>query len=85
MLLEKLAAVNSGMQMDEAALQGLLTQLAQMRMLRLSPSLQQVADTAAFLASDREARSPPRSSTSPAARSPAESGAGYRGRHPTWT
>jgi NAD(P)-dependent dehydrogenase (short-subunit alcohol dehydrogenase family) len=50
---EKLAAVNGGMQLDEAALEGLKAQLAQMRMLRRSPSLAEIADTAAFLASDR--------------------------------
>ncbi len=49
----KLAAVNSDMTMDDAAFQGLLDHLAQMRMLRRSPTLAQVAATAAFLASDR--------------------------------
>lgn len=52
---EKLAAVNSNMQMDDAALQGLLDQLDAMRMLRRSPRVAQVADVAAFLASDRAA------------------------------
>jgi NAD(P)-dependent dehydrogenase (short-subunit alcohol dehydrogenase family) len=52
---QKLAAVNSNMQLDEAALPGLLDQLAQMRMLRRSPGLADVAATAAFLASDRAA------------------------------
>jgi len=52
---EKLAAVNSDLQLDDTALQGLLDQLASMRMLRRSPSLANVADTAAFLASDRAA------------------------------
>lgn len=52
---EKLAAVNSDLLLDDAALQGLLDQLASMRMLRRSPSLANVADTAAFLASDRAA------------------------------
>jgi NAD(P)-dependent dehydrogenase (short-subunit alcohol dehydrogenase family) len=52
---EKLAAVNSDLQLDDDALQGFLDQLASMRMLRRSPSLANVADTAAFLASDRAA------------------------------
>ncbi|MGE5333348.1 MAG: SDR family NAD(P)-dependent oxidoreductase [Nitrososphaerota archaeon] len=52
---EKLAAVNSNMQMDDAAFQGLLSQLDAMRMLRRSPRVAQVADVAAFLASDRAA------------------------------
>ncbi|MEV4517562.1 SDR family oxidoreductase [Dactylosporangium sp. NPDC049525] len=52
---EKLAAVNSNLQLDEAAFQGLLQHLAQMRMLRRSPSLANVAATAAFLASDHAA------------------------------
>ncbi|GAA0366753.1 SDR family oxidoreductase [Microbispora corallina] len=50
---EKLAAVNGGLALDEAAFRGLLGNLASMRMLRRSPGLQEVADTAAFLASDR--------------------------------
>jgi NAD(P)-dependent dehydrogenase (short-subunit alcohol dehydrogenase family) len=53
--LEKLNAVNSNMQLDEAALQGLLAQLASMRMLRRSPTLADIATTATFLASDRAA------------------------------
>jgi NAD(P)-dependent dehydrogenase (short-subunit alcohol dehydrogenase family) len=52
---EKLAAVNSAMKLDDAALRGLLEQLAQMRMLRRSPTLPEVAATAAFLASDQAA------------------------------
>ena len=52
---EKLGAVNSGMQLDEAAFQGLLGQLDQMRMLRRSPRLAQIADVAVFLASDQAA------------------------------
>jgi NAD(P)-dependent dehydrogenase (short-subunit alcohol dehydrogenase family) len=51
---EKLAKV-SGHLMDDAAFQGLLTHLDQMRMLRRSPTLAQIADTATFLASDRAA------------------------------
>jgi len=49
----KLAAVNANL--DEAAFQGLLDRLAGMRMLRRSPTLAEVAGTAAFLASDRAA------------------------------
>jgi NAD(P)-dependent dehydrogenase (short-subunit alcohol dehydrogenase family) len=49
---EKLAAVDSKFQ-DEAALQGLIDSLDQMRMTRRSPRLAEVAATAAFLASDR--------------------------------
>ena len=52
---EKLAAVNNGMQLDDAAFQGLLSQLDQMRMLRKSPRLAQIADVAVFLASDQAA------------------------------
>ncbi|MER6945257.1 SDR family oxidoreductase [Nonomuraea sp. NPDC000554] len=52
---EKLAAVNSEMVLDEAALQGLIAQLDSMRMTRRSPTLPQVAATAAFLASDHAA------------------------------
>ncbi|MES9537280.1 SDR family oxidoreductase [Actinomadura sp. NPDC000600] len=47
---EKLAL--HGADLDEAAFEGLLTRLAEMRMLRRSPTLAQIADTAAFLASD---------------------------------
>ena len=50
---EKLAAVNSNLEMDEAAFQGLIESLDQMRMTRRSPRLEEVADVAAFLASDR--------------------------------
>ena len=50
---DKLAAVNSDLQLDDAALQGLLKQLAEMRMLRRSPSLAEIANAAAFLASDQ--------------------------------
>lgn len=50
---DKLAAVNSDLQLDDAALQGLLKQLAQMRMLRRSPSLAEITNAAAFLASDQ--------------------------------
>jgi NAD(P)-dependent dehydrogenase (short-subunit alcohol dehydrogenase family) len=49
---EKLAAVDSKFQ-DEAAFQGLIESLDQMRMTRRSPRLAEVAATAAFLASDR--------------------------------
>ena len=51
---EKLAAVNSNLvDMDNAAFQGLLESLDQMRMTRRSPRLAEVAAVAAFLASDR--------------------------------
>jgi NAD(P)-dependent dehydrogenase (short-subunit alcohol dehydrogenase family) len=49
---EKLAAVD-GKFKDEAAFQGLIENLDQMRMTRRSPTLAQVAATAAFLASDK--------------------------------
>src|SRR5215218_8209399 len=49
---EKLAAVDSNLALDEAAFQGLLDNLDQMRMTRRSPRLAEVAATAAFLASD---------------------------------
>jgi NAD(P)-dependent dehydrogenase (short-subunit alcohol dehydrogenase family) len=52
---EKLAAVDSNLEMDDAAFQGLLDRLDEMRMLRRSPRLDQVAAVAAFLASDRAA------------------------------
>ena len=48
---EKLAEVDSRFQ-DEAALQDLIENLDQMRMTRRSPRLEEVAATAAFLASD---------------------------------
>lgn len=47
---EKLAA--TGMDLDDAARDGLFEQLAKMRMLRRNPTLGQIAATAAFLASD---------------------------------
>jgi NAD(P)-dependent dehydrogenase (short-subunit alcohol dehydrogenase family) len=49
---EKLAAVDSKFQ-DEAAFHGLIENLDQMRMTRRSPRLEQVAATAAFLASEK--------------------------------
>jgi NAD(P)-dependent dehydrogenase (short-subunit alcohol dehydrogenase family) len=49
---EKLEAVDSKFR-DEAAFEGLLESLDQMRMTRRSPRLEEVAATAAFLASDR--------------------------------
>jgi NAD(P)-dependent dehydrogenase (short-subunit alcohol dehydrogenase family) len=52
---DKLAAVNSDLHLDDAAFQGLLDGLDHMRMLRRSPRLAQVADVAAFLASDQSA------------------------------
>jgi NAD(P)-dependent dehydrogenase (short-subunit alcohol dehydrogenase family) len=48
---EKLAEVDSKFQ-DDAAVQGLIENLDQMRMTRRSPRLEEVAATAAFLASD---------------------------------
>lgn len=50
---EKIASVNGNMMMDAAALESLKSRLAEMTMLRRSPGLAQVADVAAFLASDR--------------------------------
>jgi NAD(P)-dependent dehydrogenase (short-subunit alcohol dehydrogenase family) len=50
---EKLVAVNPNMRLDAAALEGMLSGIAQMTMLRRPPSLAQVAEVAAFLASDR--------------------------------
>jgi NAD(P)-dependent dehydrogenase (short-subunit alcohol dehydrogenase family) len=52
---EKLAAVDSNFALDDAAYQGLLDSLDQMRMTRRSPRLEEVAATAAFLASERAA------------------------------
>ncbi len=52
---QRLASVNSNLTLDDAAFQGLLDRLAEMRMLRRSPRLAEVADAAAFLASDRAA------------------------------
>jgi NAD(P)-dependent dehydrogenase (short-subunit alcohol dehydrogenase family) len=49
---EKLAAIDSNMNLDDAALQGLLANLAGMRMTRRNPTLAEIAATAAFLASD---------------------------------
>lgn len=51
--IEKINAVNSEMQMDEAGFQQMLAGMAQMPMLKRMPDLARVADTAAFLASDR--------------------------------
>jgi NAD(P)-dependent dehydrogenase (short-subunit alcohol dehydrogenase family) len=50
---EKLAPYTGGQQMDEAAIQGLIENLDGMRMTRRSPTLAEVAGTAAFLASDK--------------------------------
>lgn len=50
---EKLAAVNSAMIMDAAGVENLINGMAQMFPLRRAPGLAQVADVAAFLASDR--------------------------------
>jgi NAD(P)-dependent dehydrogenase (short-subunit alcohol dehydrogenase family) len=50
---EKIAAVNSTMQMDAAGVERMIEGLAGMTMLRRAPGLAQVAEVAAFLASDR--------------------------------
>ena len=50
---EKLAAVDSTLALDDAAYQGLLDSLDRMRMTRRSPWLNEVATTAAFLASEK--------------------------------
>lgn len=50
---EKIASVNSSMVMDAAAFENLMSGMAQMFLLRRAPALAQVADMAAFLASDR--------------------------------
>ena len=50
---EKIAAVNSAMQLDAAGLQRIIEGLGQMTMLRRAPALANVAEAATFLASDR--------------------------------
>ena len=50
---EKLASVDSNLTLDDDAYRRLLDTLDQMRMTRRSPTLAEVAATAAFLASDR--------------------------------
>jgi NAD(P)-dependent dehydrogenase (short-subunit alcohol dehydrogenase family) len=50
---EKLAPYMGGQEMDEAAFRGLIENLDGMRMTRRSPRLEEVAATAAFLASDK--------------------------------
>ena len=57
---EKLAAVDSNLALDDAAYQGLLASLDQMRMTRRSPRLAEVAVTAAFQPPTRPAPSPAR-------------------------
>jgi NAD(P)-dependent dehydrogenase (short-subunit alcohol dehydrogenase family) len=52
---EKLAAVSGGEPMPDEAFQGLLGHLDQMRITKRSPKLDEVAATAAFLASERAA------------------------------
>ncbi len=52
---QKIAAVNSTMQLDAAGVERLLENTAGMTMLRRAPRLAQVTDVAAFLASDRAA------------------------------
>ncbi len=53
MLPEQLASVNSDLQLDDAAFQGLLARLDVMRMSRRSSRLDRVAAVAAFLASEQ--------------------------------
>jgi len=50
---EKIASVNNNMVMDAAAIEGITKQMGAMTMLGRAPALAQVADVAAFLASDR--------------------------------
>ena len=50
---EKIAAVNSGLVLDAEALKMVIEQIGKATMLNRAPALAQVADTAAFLASDR--------------------------------
>ncbi len=50
---EKVASVNSNMMMDAAGLKNVIERVGEMTMLRRAPGLAQVADVAAFLASDR--------------------------------
>lgn len=52
---EKIRSVNSTVDLDAAGVEEMLEALAGMRLLRRSPTLEQVADVAAFLASDRAA------------------------------
>lgn len=52
---EKLAAYNTKVRVDDETFQGMLAQLDQMRMLRRSPRVADVAAAAVFLASDRSA------------------------------
>jgi NAD(P)-dependent dehydrogenase (short-subunit alcohol dehydrogenase family) len=50
---EKIAATNSNMVMDAASVERIIEGIAGMAILRRAPGLAQVADTAAFLASDQ--------------------------------
>jgi NAD(P)-dependent dehydrogenase (short-subunit alcohol dehydrogenase family) len=50
---QKIAAVNASMQLDEAGLQAVIKGMDEMRILPRSPRLDEIADTAAFLASER--------------------------------
>lgn len=52
---EKIAAVNGAMQLDAAGVQQMIEGIAGMTMLRRAPALSNIADAAAFLASDRAA------------------------------
>ncbi|GAA2553488.1 SDR family oxidoreductase [Winogradskya consettensis] len=53
MTLEAINAVNSEMQLDENALQGILGHLDSLRLTKKSPSLTDIANLAVFLASDK--------------------------------
>ncbi|MGI5186162.1 SDR family NAD(P)-dependent oxidoreductase [Dactylosporangium sp. CA-152071] len=53
MTLEAINSVNSQMQLDENALNGILAHLDSLRMTKKSPSLTDIANLAVFLASDR--------------------------------
>jgi len=50
---EKLSKVNAAVPWDDAMVEGIKANLASMRSLRRSPSLEEIASTAVFLASDR--------------------------------
>ena len=50
---EKIAAVNGGMVLDAETLKIVIEQIGKATMLNRAPALAQVADVAAFLASDR--------------------------------
>lgn len=50
---EKIRSINSTMNLDDAGVERVIESLAGMTMLRRAPGLAQVAEVAAFLASDR--------------------------------